>query len=499
MSSNIFSLKLILGKAAKSSVALTLLLLLLGSGLGVVAAYLVVSGDWQIALILIACIPGLVLLHKYPFFAIIVWLVLTPFLLHTNTEAQRGVYWIIHRGVPPLTIGIILVSSALHIQRRNLPRLSLAELAMAGYMGVSLLSIYFQNEDPRATTYLFYDRVIIPMCLYLIIRLSIANEKQMMWLIPVALFTSLSQSIIGVLSWFAPRMLPVDWLSGEAGRTVGSLVNTSVYTVTLVFFGLLILHDALNLRAGSFRLLLIFSFLLSAYSVFISFSRASWLAGILISLGLVYLYPKFMLKISLIVLPLLVGLLGLIFTSQIQWARERLYSAEAERSALSRLPVMYAAYRMFEAKPFFGWGYGNFDLYDRPFQGRVAELSNDNKDHASHNLYLTVIAEQGLIGLALFIGPVVWLLVKSVRRLPQLPESGFWNRKLLIILWLVIISHIVVNNFANMRVVFGLGMWWITLGFIANLVYDPQWSAGRITINPKAKALLKDHLPSILQ
>ncbi len=34
---------------------------------------------------------------------------------------------------------------------------------------------------------------------------------------------------------------------------------------------------------------------------------------------------------------------------------------------------------MFQARPLFGWGYGNFDRYDREFQGRAADLVNSGK------------------------------------------------------------------------------------------------------------------------
>jgi hypothetical protein len=34
------------------------------------------------------------------------------------------------------------------------------------------------------------------------------------------------------------------------------------------------------------------------------------------------------------------------------------------------------------------------------------------------------------------------------------------------------LHHIVVNNFSNMRVVYGLGLWWVILGLIASLVYS---------------------------
>ena len=121
---------------------------------------------------------------------------------------------------------------------------------------------------------------------------------------------------------------------------------------------------------------------------------------------------------------------------------------------------------MFKTKPLFGWGYNNFDRYDRQFQTAIGEFSAQ-KDHASHNVYLTLIAEQGITGLLLFTLPLLWWLVQTLSVWGKFPQHGFVNRNLIFIFWLVMLFHVVVNNFSNMRVVFGLGMWWITLGLIA--------------------------------
>ena len=474
--SSISSLETRFKNAAKSGLVLNWLIILMGSSIGIVAAYLIVKGEWQIAFSLALAVPGLILLHKYPLLGVIIWLILTPFLLHTETGAERRVYWIIHRGLPPITVIFIVLKSTLYIERRKMPKLGAPELFMAGYVAVSLLSIYFQSSDPLATVYHYYDRVISPMCLYLIIRLLAPNEKEMKWLIPVAFFLSFSQSVIGIIAWFAPHYLPNEWLDKVGSRTVGTLINTSVFTTAITFSGLLSLQGALNSRSGIIRKSLIIAFLLSIYSIFIAFSRASWLAGILVILGLFYLYPKFLLKLGLFAIPVALILAG-VFADQIYWARERLISERAENSALSRLPVFYAAYRMFQTKPIFGWGYDNFDEYDRRYQGRVADLANDNKDHASHNTYLTIGAEQGIVGLIAFLGPLLWWLVYSLKILPKLPNYGFRSSKLLIILWLVILTQVINNNFMNLLVVFGHGIWWIVLGLIGNIVNANQKTA----------------------
>ncbi len=459
-------------KAVNPHVALNGLLVILGSGLGVVTAYLVVTGSWHIALGLIFVLPAVILLHKYPFLAVIVWLVLTQFLMTTPSAVERNVYWLIHRALPPATVGIIVVSHVLRINHRKLPKLGLAELAMAGYLAVSFVSIITLNDDPQATAFLFFDRVFSPMCLYLIVRLSAPDENDLQRLMPVVFFLGVSQSLIGILSWFAPQVLPSAWLDKVGSRTTGSLINTSNYSIALIFAGLLLLQAAINRKPGLVRTLYLSAFVLTVLCDFLSFSRAGWLAEILVILGLIYLYPKMMLRLGLVALPVIVILAGGPLSDQLNWANERLSSEQSEESALSRLPVYYAAYRMFQAQPVLGWGYGNFDRYDRQFQGRVADLVNAEKDHASHNFYLTLIAEQGLIGFSLYLAPFIALLIRTLktRSVPRMSADGFWSRKLLIVFWLIVLNYIVVSNFSNMRVVYGLGLWWITLGLIADMV-----------------------------
>ncbi len=446
-----------------------LLFSLITIGLGLFTANMIIKDKWQLAAVVIFSIPAIFVLQRYPFLFILTWLVCTPFLLHTTSATSRQLYWVIHRFLPILTLGAILLPSALG--KKALPRLGLPEWAMLCYVSVSLYSILLTNLNRLSTTYLFYDRVIIPMVLYLIVRLSSPDERMIRWLIPVALFIAISQTGIGVISWFAPSALPAKWVDYDNHRTIGTLVNTNAYVTTLVFAGFLILHYGLQSSSNRMRLVSIFVFLLASYGIFISFSRAGWLAGLLALMGLTTIYPKIMLKLGLIILPVFILVAGIFLQNQLAWAGQRFASGESEQSALSRVPVFAAAVRMFEAKPFLGWGYGNFDRFDRQFQTPpVANVAGDNKDHASHNFFLSMIAEQGLIGILLFLIPVFYWLRLTVKHFSKLPRNGFWSRKILVIFWITILSHIIVYNFANMRVVFGLGVWWLTLGLIARFM-----------------------------
>jgi len=442
-----------------------------GIFLGIVLAYLNVKGQWQIALGFLFVIPGFILIHRYPFAALLIWLLLTPFLVATDGGALRRVYWVVHRMLPPATVVIIVLSHMLRINRRKFPRLGLPELTMGSYIVVTMLSIIYFSDQIQATIYFLFDHVAIPMCFYLIIRLTKPKERDFKRMMPVLLFIVLSQSFIGLMSWIAPQVLPSVWIdrAGATTRTTGSLDSYSVFSATLIFCSLLLLQKGLNYnRSKIIAWGLVASFFLAIFMVFFSFSRGSWLGAIIVLGGLIFLYPKFVLRFGFItVLVTVIVLRSGIFNTYITLAQDRF---SASQSALGRLPVMLGSIRMFESKPIFGWGYENFDLYDYQFQERVGELVSPEKDHASHNVYLTILAEQGIVGFLLYLIPVFWWLAMTVKALPKMPSKGFWSRKLLMMFWLVLVFNFVVNNFSNMRVVFGLGLWWITLGFIGAMV-----------------------------
>lgn len=445
------------------------------AGVGVaslVIAHLVSSGLWFVAAGLLFALPAFVLIHRRPMIGITLWLLVAPLVSITDSTGLRMLYWLVHRAMPIGILAIVLVSSRLAIRRRTFPRLGWPEVMMLGYLGVSLLSVAYTSVDPVANAILVFDRVLIPICLYLLVRLLEPDRDDVKLLVPVAVFILLSQSAIAVLSWAAPGVLPNEWLSKLGERTTGSLRNADLFGVTVLFCGMFLLHWGLSamrrLVGQAFALPL---FALSLTIVFLTFSRATWLAATVALLGLLWLYPRFAGRFVGIMAPVIILVLASgVFAWQVQFAQQRLQSEEAQYSALSRLPVAYAAIRMFQARPVFGWGYENFDRFDYKFQRRVGNLIYPQEDHASHNLYLTILAEQGMVGFLLFVGPGVSWLVRTRSAWPHVPRTGLVSRKLLGILWLFLATHVVINNFVRMQVPFGFGTWWLALGLIASIV-----------------------------
>jgi hypothetical protein len=439
---------------------------------GLVLAYLTASGLWPVSLVLILAYPAFLLLHRRPLVVIPIWLLTGPLIAVTQSPAVRALFWVAHRGLPLAALIAVVVSRIVGDRDKAFPRLGLPELMMGGYVVVTTLSVLYRSLEPFVTGILMYDRIVIPMLLYLVIRLVEPGPSELRGLVPVFAFILLFETLVGALSWVAPGVLPSYWLNHQGLRTVGSLSEVNLYGTTVLTAGLFLFYGSMASRRGGRFLLGIGLFGLSLFMAFFTFSRASWLAALAVMLGLLLLRPKQVGKFLLVGLTALVLLVGSgALDQQLEFADQRLLSEQSANSALSRLPVVVASVRMFNERPIIGWGYENFDRYDYQFQGPFANLIFPDRDHASHNLWLTILSEQGLVGFILYVGPALYWLVLTKRNYAKLPTEGYLGRNLVVVAWLAILSHVIVNNFTRMQLPFGFGLYWIMLGLIASTVY----------------------------
>lgn len=456
---------------------------------GLTLGFLVASGFWYVGAALLLAVPLFIVLYRYPLATVILWLFALPLVGETSSYAVRAVFWLVHRGLPPAALASIVLARMLCLGNTKRVRLGGAEVMMGTYLLISFVSIVYTAPEFLTTLFVLYDRVFIPMCLYLIIRLVEPDDKDLRRLLPVVLFVLVSQSVLGIISWRAPHVLPEDWLGKVGERTTGSLRAPEVFGATAIFCGAFILHVGMRSQNARRRMLGVLLFVAALIMVFLSFSRSVWLAGFTLLVGTMFAYRGLAKRVLLVAAPLLLLLLGTgLLAEQTGFAQERFRSAESEESALSRLPVFYAAVRMFEARPLTGWGYETFDRFDRQFQQTVGNLVAPDKDHASHNLWLTTLAEQGILGFALFLGPHVYWLVRTRSRATRMPTDGFVNRKFVTSLWIVFLCFVLINNFYRMQTPFALGMWWLTAGLIATAVGRNSLARSTAPIAPKASA-----------
>lgn len=446
--------------------------LILGLGLGIIEAFLVVQEQWHLAIPVAVAVPVIILFSRYPFVAVFLWFLLLPYFLNEPNAAGRAIYWLIHRAIIPLGLMIVIISNWLGLKKHRPVRWGGVELSMFIFLGVLVFNIFLLSKKGHNQLFIrVYDLLFIPFCLYWLIRFIAPTEKDLKRFLWVALITIIAQSTIGIISWFDPAVLPPKWLGLEGERTVGSLRNVAVYTSTLLFCALLLVQFAENNTSKWIRFGGLTVFGLALYCVFMSFSRGSWVGEIVVLIALIFVYPRTMPRFILVAGIVMYILSMTILSGQVAWGYERLTGETAQQSADSRATANDASISMLINKPFFGWGWGNYDEAKKPFMRRVGNVRVYND--TSHNTYLTVLAELGLVGFLFYYLPVVLLFLSSMKVWKKLPKKGFWNRSLLVVLWLVILHMFIVTNFMDMirYFPFGNALWWIVLALIANLVY----------------------------
>jgi len=455
----------------------TWLPLMLGGILGILGAYLVIQQNWVALLAILLIVPMLALFFYYPFITVIIWLLVFPFFLSTVLPGSRTLYWLLHRAMIPGALITLLGLSILGIRKISNVRFGLVDGVMTAYLGLCVANVLLLSVRPNTQLIHLYDHIFVPFCMYWLIRVIRPSQMDLERLVPVAFIIIFSQGTIGILSWFAPQVLPPKWLGRLNERTVGTFGNPAVFTTTLLF-AVVILVQSLWRDSSQKKLQLAVSFLTVAFAfflVFFSFSRGSWLGAIPVWLGLYLLHPKLMRRLTLIGSRTLVPLLALgPLAEYSSFAEERLLT---ETTAEGRVIGGAATFRMIQEKPVFGWGYLNHELYDEQFRDRVIGLVN-SKEQSSHNTYLLIAAEMGIPGMIMYFLPTALLLYFTVKYWRWLPNTRISSRSTVLLLWLLIFDHAIVGLFTDMiqSNFFNTTIWWLILGLIANALDTARYS-----------------------
>jgi len=432
-------------------------------------ALLISDGAWEI-LVLPFVIVGVVVICYSPLYAILIWILVFPYFVRQPLFAGAIFYWGLHRMMIMGGLGVAVLQMV--ARGRPKPRWYPGELVMLMFLGLVAAGILVRGDSPVELLRHFFDRLVVPFAIYFLVRILAPEERDLRKFMPVAVVTIGIQAGIGLISWFMPSLLPAVWAGEEGERVVGSFANAATYTSTLIFLAFFLLNYATTRRRGLLETAYLLTVGLAFLCVFLSFSRGSWLGGLLVLLGLCFLYPRLVIT-STLVMTLFGGILGgILFSRELDWASQRLHH---DSSAENRIVGAMASVRMIEAKPWFGWGYGTYDRHAVDFKVPVGNIPV-RSESTSHNTYLTVLAENGIFAFVLYLAPVVWLFVRSLRVWKSLPREGFLNRRWLALLWLCVLDQFAVSSFMDMIRfnLFGTNIFWMALGLIACVVYPPR-------------------------
>lgn len=452
--------------------------LLLGLVLGPVIASFIVGDELPFAVALALVIPAAILLVRYPFAAVMLWILILPLLRHDSSTAKVVIYWALHRTAIPAALCIAILADWLGLRKRPAVRFGVGELAMVLFLVLGVANVVVLHETESRSLIRFYDSVVIPFCMYWLIRLLAPSERDLRRLALVGIVVVLVQVGVALLSWFAPQVLPSFWQLRAGERTAGTIGSPDQYTVTLVLLAVLLVQTAARSRPGLVRSVMLATVALAFFGVFFSFSRASWLGGVLVLAGLAIIYPRIILGLAAGIPVIIMVLSTGVFDDEVAWAWRRL---NTERTAENRIIVYAASLELIRASPVIGWGFGNHDLYAEKLKQRVGDVPfQAGTGITSHNAYLTIAAEFGLIGFLLYMFPALWWATLAVKVRRRLPRGGFEGETWLVMLTLAQLDQVAVNNFNDLfsHGQFTTTLWWMSLGLVATVVW-PRLADGR--------------------
>jgi O-antigen ligase len=270
-------------------------------------------------------------------------------------------------------------------------------------------------------------------------------------------------------------------------------LNHVMYSTALVVFLPFVFsayfNNAYNLNAFK-RFWLGFGLLLFVLAIGFSYTRASWL-GIPIGVMVYFIVKKNLMKISLILT--FIFIVG----SAVYLSKEYRYMQFApdyqqtiyhrgdieghlratykmkDVSGMERIHRWIAAKRMFESRPFMGSGPSTFYSEYKIFTLKSFKtyVSDNPEQSSTHNYYLMVLCEQGIIGLALFLAISTYLLIIGAKLYRTLQDREYKNLAMACTISLVIFYfHLMLNDlvetdkigslfFISMAILVKLDLW----------------------------------------
>lgn len=279
-------------------------------------------------------------------------------------------------------------------------------LFLTGLLAIMLLSVSYATDRTIALSESL--RFMTYLALFFIIKYELNHTKALRGMLRAYLAISLFLGIFGLIQYYTGINLDqrfyMEWSFGARARIAATLENPNAYAAYLILILfpviMLTLHH-LNRLIGLFYAAL--SILLIT-NMALTFSRNALIA---FAIGCGVLILIYSWKLLFVFAPL--GIASL-FIPEV--ARRIGDIADATEN-ISRIKLWKTALKMIQDHPLLGIGNGNFVTRYDDYIARYPELRFEDWTHyPSHNSYLKVQSELGVIGTVTFLGTLASALLK---------------------------------------------------------------------------------------
>jgi O-antigen ligase len=410
---------------------------------------------------------------------IVTWPLLTPFLRIPMPAGMPDISY--DRVFFFMLVGLVIFEVFLS-RTRPCTRFTPLDMLILAYLVAQLpshLLVFWFGGTGALEPNIIVDALLRPVAMYWIAKNLLVSRLHIRRFLQALLITSLLICLTGLYEQAVRRKVSfeisgrttgtdLDWDDGNRMRATGVLDNPAVYGATMgmgILAGICCLY---NTKRHLTRLLFVATLGVLLYGVFVSYTRSAWLA-----VGIVLLAAQFFFKnLWKTTLPLFIfaALLLVITKDDVSHSSWIVSRALTTGTVNERLTLAHIGWERFLQKPGLGWGAGALNVFGLRDVGTT-----------SHNIYLTLLVDGGLLLFLSFLAIPAYLLF-TVIRIYNMTDHGSLERHLLIaatgnvMIYLLSGMALELRYFSYFNTLF-----WISMGFIDRLTTPP--SDGRIVLS----------------
>lgn len=317
------------------------------------------------------------------------------------------------------------------------------------------LGISIKGQPP--TLMHLINGYVIPVIIFGVFRFSKLDGKQMMpaiWcfgLLGAYLSWTAVFEMAHIWQFVYPKFIADPTLGIHFGRARGPMLQSVRLGVCLLAIATCLIVFTIWLHPKSKPMWLLASIMIPAHllAIFLTYTRSIWMGAGLIAVLLIAGCLSGRLRRLAVVCIFAAGLMVVAIKGEDLIAFKREYSAaETRESTYMRASFAYVSFRMFEDRPIAGFGFNQFQVYNRPYLAdRSTELRLESiRGYVHHNSFLSLLVDLGLVGLA-FYSAVQIAFIRRAWSLWKCQEAPKWARGVAIASGAIIGSHLIQMSF----------------------------------------------------
>ena len=301
-----------------------------------------------------------------------------------------------------LFIKYVAIKENRKVLKEKLPRI-LRE--PASYLSIMLLLLMMVSVLQSTSIFLSLKEIFrfgLALGLYLLIILEFSTKKAIHRLIKMIYYPAFLVLLYGIFQQFTGHGVS-SYVNGVTPRIDSTFGQPNLYAgyIILLFYPLFFV--AMKEKSKKHKYFYFLELLLMLVSIVYTYSRNGWLSLILgcIVVSIIYNWK--------LLFPLIAMIIGAV---AIPAVHERFNGVFANDG---RVKIWKVAVKAIEEHPISGIGIGNFQPFNNEYIIQHPEFNTGENILHTHNVYLKMFAELGVVGLIVFLIFSIVIIVKAVK------------------------------------------------------------------------------------